>query len=349
MKTVAGDWGRNRNAEIRRKPFVGMTGLAISAGLLSTEELPAEVIVRVSKHDTDNPKGDKRRVVVDFNDGRSALLECTRKEMDELVAVAFKRERTAAPAAVQPSTGARPAMVVSGASAQPTVKRKSKTSLFAIAVIVFVGAAAVAGGAAGSRNRAAPAPAAVAAPKPAPSPVAEAAAYTEELKTSLIALKAFGAEGCSGSKDAITVCVVAIAAYSDIYEQGAKLELTEDQQAVRADFKAKVSAHQKKVLPILRDRIGPLLAEIAWEDDIKVQTRGAGFSTIRFTGGLFAANRNIKQMQEAMLTTFSLLRFKRSEYLWYKDASEYDYYEMGTLDDGQLAKVVGGVLVAVGD
>jgi hypothetical protein len=77
-----------------------------------------------------------------------------------------------------------------------------------------------------------------------------------------------------------------------------------------------------------------------WEDNIDVAATGSRNSTLRMTGGMFAANRAIAQMQRDIQETLTMLRFKRAMYEWYR-GSEYTYYDLSSLDDGVLAEASG--------
>ena len=101
-------------------------------------------------------------------------------------------------------------------------------------------------------------------------------------------------------------------------------------------------AIQRREFPRLRDAIGPIFRGDLWEADITAKTTGSGFRTIQFTGGMFAANRNIKAAQTEIQEMLTLLRFKRAEYRWIPSASEFDYYSMDSPDDSDLVPSPGG-------
>ena len=86
----------------------------------------------------------------------------------------------------------------------------------------------------------------------------------------------------------------------------------------------------------MRNAWAETLAERLWEENIKVQVRGTGHSTLRSVGGTFANNKSIKQFQEGLFETLIGLRFKRAEYLWIPSADNYTYYTLKTPSDAEI-------------
>lgn len=101
-------------------------------------------------------------------------------------------------------------------------------------------------------------------------------------------------------------------------------------------LRSKVIAFQKKEFPILRKEYAKLAGQVLWEDNIEVVVKGSKNSVLEFTGGMFAANKNIKNTQETLTDQMEMFRFKRTEYKWMEYASEYTYYTLTTPDDGAL-------------
>lgn len=77
--------------------------------------------------------------------------------------------------------------------------------------------------------------------------------------------------------------------------------------------------------PKLRKRYIKTLGDKLWEDDIKVKGNG---KTITFIGGVFAANRNIKDFEDKIEDTLKKLGFKRVIYKWVDADVEYTYYDL---------------------
>jgi hypothetical protein len=125
-------------------------------------------------------------------------------------------------------------------------------------------------------------------------------------------------------------------AWTKMIRQARQYDLTDESEAVVDDFERKVIRIQRRSFPELRDAYGPAARRELWENDIEARTFGSGFRTIEFVGGLFAANRNIKDFQQGIRETLYKLRFKQSRYKWYDGADEYSYYDMESPDDGEL-------------
>lgn len=96
---------------------------------------------------------------------------------------------------------------------------------------------------------------------------------------------------------------------------------------------------QRRELPMLRKAYGDILKKKLWTEDIEVHTKGSSHSTIEFTGGLFASNKNIQATQETLREMFTLLRFRRVNYKWYKYDDEYTYYSLNPESDGTIVKL----------
>jgi hypothetical protein len=93
---------------------------------------------------------------------------------------------------------------------------------------------------------------------------------------------------------------------------------------------------QKTDLPKIRKSYAEYLAEEFWKENIKVFSKGSGSTTIEFEGSTFANNQNIKAYQDAASELLNLLRFKRSNYKWFKYDDEYTFYTLKTKADSEL-------------
>lgn len=123
--------------------------------------------------------------------------------------------------------------------------------------------------------------------------------------------------------------------YAEKIENG--LNSTNDETVQRAKkLKAKEAKIQISAYPQLRKAWGKQLGKKLWREDIEVKVFGKGNSTIQFTGGLFAANRNIEDFQKELSAALRDMRFKRIQYKWYEGDDEYTYYTMETKPDSEL-------------
>lgn len=131
--------------------------------------------------------------------------------------------------------------------------------------------------------------------------------------------------------------VLLFSAWADMLKKADTYTLDEKDKATMAEFRKVLSRKQKEIFPKMRDAYGPIIRETLWEHDITAKTVGAGFNKVEFTGGAFAANRNIKDFQKNIRMPMEMLRFKETRYRWYEDADKYTYYTLETLNDADIA------------
>lgn len=162
---------------------------------------------------------------------------------------------------------------------------------------------------------------AVSAPKPKPPK----RTYAERLAETETTLSSFDFTGDLETADDIAASITMLDVFATA---AAEIPSAEADQAARTKFIAKLSAMQRKVLPVLRDKYGPAMRQALWEADGKARTIGTGYRTVEFVAAAFAANRNIKSTHETMYPSLMKLRFTRAQYKWFDQASEYQYYTL---------------------
>lgn len=111
-------------------------------------------------------------------------------------------------------------------------------------------------------------------------------------------------------------------------------KLTKADIAQLRSIEARLSSFQQRALPKLRQSFKQVASQMLWEQDIEVGL--VGNSTIVFVGALFAANANIKQVQEQVHELLTKLRFKHARYQWYR-GSRGSVYTLGTPADAVVA------------
>lgn len=87
--------------------------------------------------------------------------------------------------------------------------------------------------------------------------------------------------------------------------------------------------------PALRKAYGKIVADKMWEHDVYSTTTGDKSSVLNLTGGLFASNKNIKEIQESLSDMFQKLRFKEIRYRWYKESDQFTYYKLSPIPDNE--------------
>jgi len=172
--------------------------------------------------------------------------------------------------------------------------------------------------------------------------------YIEQLKREVASLEKHERLDTSDwtSKDAIMIQVALIGVWGKLYAEGKDYTLTPADKALRERFRKLVSAEQVRRFPALRAAQARIFDKGMWEADVDVAATGAGNSNLRLTGGMFAANRNIKEGVEALSDTLGLLRFRRATFEWYR-GSENTYYDLKPLADSVVATMGSGNWVTI--
>lgn len=117
-----------------------------------------------------------------------------------------------------------------------------------------------------------------------------------------------------------------------------KGEAHSSQQEVReAMTKLRSTMIQKQIaaFPAMRAGYGRIKGKAVWENDMEITVQGGGNRTIRFIAGMFAANRNIAQFEQDVRSPLSQMRFRRTQYEWYR-GSEYTYYTLEVPQDSEV-------------
>jgi hypothetical protein len=141
-----------------------------------------------------------------------------------------------------------------------------------------------------------------------------------------------GLEKTPDTKESVLIGIVLIGARAAIIERAPE-NLRRETKAAQDEYVRLITAYQRNAFPKLRKAQGKVWKDSLWENDINVAILGPSNSTVRFTAGMFAANRNIKAAHEAASETLVTLRFKKDSYEWYRGAAGYEYAMDGPADD----------------
>lgn len=126
-------------------------------------------------------------------------------------------------------------------------------------------------------------------------------------------------------------CISLLNSFADALWTVQQSNLTPEQQTQASKFRESLVEFQERMLPILRNSYGKVLRDKLWEHDVDVQVHGTGNRTIEFIGGTFAANRNIKEMNDNIWPLLRKLRFTRAEYRWMKGGDGH-YFTLADTD-----------------
>lgn len=124
-------------------------------------------------------------------------------------------------------------------------------------------------------------------------------------------------------------------AYASIINEG-KQSPDKEILALTAVLEKKVVASQVKNFPKIQKSYYEFVKNNLWENDVYVDVSGIDNTVLKFTGGYFVTNKNIKKTQEAIYEMLTLLRFKQTQYAWYKGQDKYTYYKIETPKDAEI-------------
>lgn len=139
-------------------------------------------------------------------------------------------------------------------------------------------------------------------------------------------------------RGSIAVLQLEVALFTSWAKTIEKAEQYEDDEIKRKgkSLKAKVQKLQVKEFPKMRKEYARILKDKLWEEDIEVKVKRSDYTTLDFTGAIFARNKNIKEFESTLSEAFRIFRFKRVQYRWMKYADEYTYYELDTAKDNEI-------------
>jgi hypothetical protein len=137
------------------------------------------------------------------------------------------------------------------------------------------------------------------------------------------------------TKNDVVMGTALIGAWSKVYFEGKIFDLSSAENKRLEKFGNLLSKTQKQRFPVLRKAQAEIFKDSLWENDIEAAAIGRG---LRFTGGMFAANRNIATAFSAVKDTAQLLRYDRVTFEWYR-GSENTYYDLKPLPDEAIAEL----------
>lgn len=158
----------------------------------------------------------------------------------------------------------------------------------------------------------------------------------EQLKRELASFEEpFDNSTYNGTVESIQMELVLFGAWANIIKEGENSSLEENIKLAE-QIKDKVVNIQIKEFPIMRKRYAKIIADKMWEHDIYIKSSGKNNTVLECTGGIFAANKNIKEFQINLQEALKMFRFKQTRYRWYKGDNEYTYYDMEVPSDKEL-------------
>ena len=164
----------------------------------------------------------------------------------------------------------------------------------------------------------------------------ETAELKEQLKREIEDTRNFKpSETYRNSVTALQLEVALFKAWGNIIRKALNHEDREIQR-LGNNLKANVVRIQRSEFPKIRKNYGEVSAKLLWESNIEVRAMGRGYTILEFTAGMFANNKNKKDVQTMLTDNLYLFRFKQSRYKWYEYDDEYTYYTMKSDSDSEL-------------
>lgn len=139
------------------------------------------------------------------------------------------------------------------------------------------------------------------------------------------------------SATAFQITAAIYKAYASTIQEG-KQSTDKEVLKLTSDLEKKVIASQVKNFPKIRKAYYQFIKQKLWENDVYVDISGSDNTVLKFTGAYFAANKNIKTTQETVFEMLTLLRFKQTQYTWYKGQDEYTYFKLETAKDTEIVE-----------
>lgn len=156
---------------------------------------------------------------------------------------------------------------------------------------------------------------------------------TKRFNIELKNIDTFNGSTYRGTIENLQMELVVFSAWAKLIDEGVNDKNNKD---LALKLKNKVKALQIREFPLLRNEYSKIAGQKLWENDIYMNSLGSKKTILNITGGLFAANKNIKDTQDKLSEVLTQFRFKQIRYRWYKESEEYTYYDLASPNDGDI-------------
>lgn len=172
-------------------------------------------------------------------------------------------------------------------------------------------------------------------PKPKLTPeqivTADIAHYQEELGL----MKTFNNKLFSGDLDALIIELAILENYAAKTNQALRY-MNDSIKRIGIEMSKVLKSLQIKEYPRLRKEYVAISKEKLWVNDIVVFSPGPKYTTITYTGGIFAANANKQEFIEKLYKAFQRYRFKQIIFKWYEYDDRYTSYGVDSPADSEF-------------
>ncbi|WP_299278382.1 hypothetical protein [uncultured Psychroserpens sp.] len=157
----------------------------------------------------------------------------------------------------------------------------------------------------------------------------------KRLANELNSIKSFNGKEYQNEVSSLTIEVALFLTWGKMGNE-AKINSNKEISDLGKDIIKNLKQLQIKEFPKIRASFSRILDKKLWESDIDVSIYGKTKSTLQFVGGVFAANKNVKDFHSTIFQRFEDFRFKRVNYKWYKYDDEYTYYTIDSYEDSKI-------------
>ena len=157
----------------------------------------------------------------------------------------------------------------------------------------------------------------------------------EKMQKELNSIKTFDGAKYRGDISSLKIEIALFSTWGKMAENSKNSEIPEKIRLGKS-IEQNLKSLQLREFPKIRANYAKILKNKLWEEDITVQNFGSRKTTIQFTGGIFAANRNKKDFQNTLSQAFMDFRFKRVNYKWYEYDDGYTYYTISSDKDSKI-------------
>lgn len=137
------------------------------------------------------------------------------------------------------------------------------------------------------------------------------------------------------SKDDVWVLHTLLRVYT---EQILDYKNSKDPDIVKVyeDYKKSLVILQKEYYPLMRKAYLKEAKNDLFRHNIEVTSNKPNYTTIMFTGYLFANNANIEDVNNVLWSAIKKLRFKQVRYRWSEVDERYTYYDVKSPKDNEI-------------
>ncbi|MFK5958715.1 MAG: hypothetical protein QM495_07585 [Lutibacter sp.] len=157
----------------------------------------------------------------------------------------------------------------------------------------------------------------------------------ERLQVELKSIKSFNGSEYRGEVTSLTIEVALFSTWGKMAEEAKNHENLKIKKLGKS-IEQNLKSLQLREFPKIRANYAKILKNKLWEENIEVKSFGSRKTTLQFTGGIFASNKNKKDFQTTLSQTFRDFRFKRVNYKWYEYDDEYTYYTISSDKDSKI-------------